>query len=742
MIVTREWLEEFIDLKDISNKVLYRVFNEIGLEVDSFNEIKIPQKVVVGEIISCSKHPDANKLNVCSINVGEKEPLQIVCGASNVVNAKYVAVAKVGAVLGDNFAIKEAKLRGVDSFGMVCSSTEIGLPKIEDGIMILDDSMGSLEVGKELKEYIKDTIIELELTANRGDCLSIYGVAKDLSVFFNKELKSFNKLNKKIIGTNSKVSLGYLSLKNNLEDNFLINLRLAIVDKRKESSLENFLTYAKHSTGVILRAYNDQKVELKENDFLEVVGEEQTLSKIGINQEVFANKEDILIEASYIDPEFLVEEVYRTKIETDELYYNSSRGSNPNIQDGLSYLFTLLNKKDTNTYNLTKPIIDIIECSKEMKNMETSTKEICNIIGMQIEDNKIYSILEKLGFKNFTPPLSRFDIKTSQDIAEEIMRIVGIDNIPLKNITLVEKPRLNETTSKYKFKRELKQRAVALGFYENISYVFTQRELLEKYNFSTLDKELELKNPIATELNTLRSTILINLLIASEKNISHSKKRVPLFEIGSIFNEKREEKEVVSIIFSGDKEIESVKNAGKPENLDFASFTQKLGGIIGEFSLNQCSYKNSLIHPYQSANIIVDKKVIGFISKLHPTVQDNFSLPISFIAEIELNPLLPKHINYSTISKFQGVYKDLSILIDEKLSYNIVKRAISNLNIDILKDFYPIDIYQDKDLGEKKSLTIRFFIQSLEKTLEENNIETIMIQILETLQKECNASLR
>ncbi len=192
MIVTRSWLNEFIDLSKVSNEKLYETFNSIGLEVDSLQQIEIAEKVVIGKILSCEKHPDADKLNVCQIDVGSGIR-QIVCGAANVVDAEYVAVATIGAVLPGNFAIKHAKLRGVESEGMVCSSSELGLPDMGKGIMILDESIGELEVGKEFGSYktVADTIIELELTANRGDCLSIYGVARDLSAALDIEMKPF-----------------------------------------------------------------------------------------------------------------------------------------------------------------------------------------------------------------------------------------------------------------------------------------------------------------------------------------------------------------------------------------------------------------------------------------------------------------------------------------------------------------------------------------------------------------------
>ena len=298
------------------------------------------------------------------------------------------------------------------------------------------------------------------------------------------------------------------------------------------------------------------------------------------------------------------------------------------------------------------------------------------------------------------------------------------------------------TTDRYKAKKSFKNRAVGRGFYENVSYVFSERALLEKYGFSTVEEELELANPIAEELNTLRSTVLVNLLIAAKRNVSYSKKSIPLFEIGAVFGSKREQSEVISFLFSGQVEGENVRNAGKPQMIDFASFTQKVGTVVGAFELVPCTYDNGLIHPYQSADIIVDGKVCGFLSKLHPTVQEAFDLPDTFIAELDFDTLLPEHINAIPISKFQGVYKDLSVVIDKSLNYYEVAKVLNALNLPMLKDSYPVDIYEDEKLGEKKSLTIRFFIQSMEKTLEDSDIETVMSDIMTTLQNECQAELR
>ena len=775
MIVTRAWLNEFIDLNEVTNEKLYETFNSIGLEVDSIDKITIPQKVVVGKIISCEKHPDADKLNVCQIDVGS-EQLQIVCGAANVVDAKFVAVAKVGSVLPDNFHIKDAKLRGVESAGMVCASSELGLPDMGKGIMILDESLGELEVGKELNSYpnMADTIIELELTANRGDCLSVLGVARDLSAALNIEMKPFeysknetlNIANEAEITTNGTMDadLSYkLVTVESINSTFLIALRLAMVSVEAEGNLAQTLAYATHTTGVILRAYNsssftneDEKiivhVNAKNEGIVEVVGNGKTCSLVGASQSDESTANDktkkLFFEASYINPDTLVEALANTKDKRDDLYYKTSRGSNPDLEFGLKFLAYVMDAySDVNSYEGTL----LVKVKREESKIVVDTKELSSIIGMDIDSTRVLTILKKLKFTvnetsnhtlDVTVPLFRHDIKHIQDISEEIVRIIGINNIEAKAISFKEKPRLNSTTDRYKAKKEFRNRAISAGFYENVSYVFSEKSLLEKYDFAVTATELELANPIAKELDTLRSTILVNLLNAAKRNVSYSQKSIPLFEIGAIFASQREQSEVISFIFSGEVESESVNNAGKPTNIDFAKFTQKLNAVVGAFELVPCSYENGLIHPYQSANIVVDGKVCGFLSKLHPTVQDSFDLPVTFVAELDFDALLPKHINATAISKFQGVYKDLSVVIDKSLNFFEVAKVLNALELPMLKESYPIDVYQDEKLGDKKSLTIRFFIQSMEKTLEDSDIESIMEKVMETLKTECHAELR
>ena len=778
MIVTRTWLNNFIDLSEISNETIFNGLNSIGLEVDSIKTYTIPKKIVVGKIVSCKKHPDADKLNVCQIDIGSGIR-QIVCGAANVVDAEYVAVATIGAKLGEDFEIKHAKLRGVESEGMVCSASELGLPDIGDGIMILDNSIGELVIGKELNEYKKlaDTVIEIELTANRGDCLSIHGVARDLSAVLNIPLKELDyedsqKTEKIGLARVAKIvtdgaidaSVQYVMAQmGTIHTSLLFALRLAFVNKLKSDALENILSYITHSTGVILRAYdvsdinldNEEKVTINLSNDKEIINvyiNDKPCSQIGINQieESKANKNSsrVLFEASYIHPLQLVDSVSKYKLETDELYYNTSRGSEPQLSFAIDYLTYLF--ESYNNSKLYNGVISL-ENEKDDKIITIGIDEISKLIGNEIDKSEIIRILTSLEFRvqnstedNFgvTVPKFRHDIENIQDITEEIVRIFGIDNLKAEPLCFVETQRTNEVTHNYYAKKELRSRAIAAGFDENVSFAFSDKKLLERYNFPIVNKELDIINPITTDLNTLRTTISINLLQAAQRNLNYSQRSTSLFEIGTIFDENRKETEVLSLIYSGQKESEYVGNSGKPKSIDFDTFTKKLSAIIGNFELRASIRDNALLHPYQSADIIIDDKVCGYLTKLHPVARDDFDLDDTFIAEIEFDALIPKHINAKPISNFQGVYKDISLVLNKNIPYSQISTTIKSLELPLLNKLYPIDVYKDEALGENKSLTLRLFIQALDRTLDDNDIDSTVNSIIDNLNTEYGATLR
>ncbi len=748
--------------------------NSMGLEVDSAHRVLIPNGVVIGKVEECEKHPDADKLSVCQVNIGA-QTTQIVCGAKNVAKGQYVPVATVGAVLGEDFKIKKAKLRGVESLGMICSSTEIGLPKMNDGILELDDSIGELIVGKELNEYslINDEVIEIELTANRGDCLSIHGIARELSTYFNIPMKNIDNVvttNNKGIGqifelnynTTCESNLIYKAA--DIKDfklNLLELLRIATVAELKKTDIENAAAYSTHSTGVLLNVYSKSiaseeandlislTIEKNENGFDTVSGKE-LLSTIGIEAGNISKVcDEVIIEANYTDPETLAQKVFDTKQKTGDVYYRASRGSETDLSLGINYIITLLSKNGGTIYNGSQDYInDLIATT-----LTVSVERINKIIGQTIPEADITKILMSLGFEVKSPsrgtltvtiPTFRHDIKNIADITEEVVRIIGIDKIKSKPVAIKEVNRVNETSDKLVLRNDIRAKAVSNNFFETVTYAFTNKENLQKYGFETVNNKKDIMNPIVTELNTFRTTLAMNLVLAVSENQKQGFKSIGLFEIGTVFDKDRNESRNIAFIFSGETESETVKNHGKPEKMDFFAFAQKVSNCVGDFELEPLErIENSFIHPYQSAAMIKEGKNIGKIYKLHPNVSNEFDIDNdTFICEIDFNKLENNTIFANSISKYQSSKRDLSIVAPKNMEYKKIKQLINSLNIQQIKQFNLVDIYNDEKLGDNESLTIKFVLQSDEKTMEENEINAIMDKILESLDKELGLGIR
>jgi phenylalanyl-tRNA synthetase beta chain len=773
MIITRTWLEEFIDISKISTDEICKTLNSIGLEVDSVEKLSIAPKVVVGKVLEKVKHPDADKLNICQVDIGD-QTVQIVCGAKNVDAGQFVPVAIVGCDLGNDFIIKAAKLRGVESNGMICSSTELGLAKLNDGILELDDSIGELILGKELREYSKltDEVIEIGLTANRSDCLSIYGIARELGAFYNIpmiELDKQLKLNDLGIGqvlevecdSNVDASLMFKAVDfTNFKLNVLHRLRTGILGKYQDANdVKNVLTYATHTTGVILNAYSKEKtiknnnlnvlkIKKDEQGFDNAYGIEQ-LSKICVeHNEIDLNDTNFIVEASYINPEFISKKVFETKIKTGEVYYKASRGSEPDIEFGIDYFSSFVSKFGGSIYRGNETFIE----DKEKLTLDISVRKINAIIGQEIPKIEIERILVSLGFEIkdaldnvlvIKVPHFRHDIKNVADITEEIVRIIGIDNIIAKPLQIDEVNRVNKTSNDLIKKNKLRFKAIENGFYETLTYVFSSKENLQKYGFKTVKDELELINPIVKELNTYRTTILLNLVEACANNFKVGARSTAFFEIGTVFDENRAESKKIAFIQTGSSESEDVSNAGKPKNIDFFSFSKKVLNTIGKFDLEPMTdIDNDFIHPFQNANVLIDGVVVGYICKLHPSVCADFDLNDTFVAQIDFEAIKNDIVKTTSYSKFQSSKKDLSIIAPKSLEYREIKRAINSLNNSTIKQFNLIDIYHDEKLGDNESLTIRFVLQNNEKTMEDEDITSTMNSILDVLNEKLSIGLR
>ncbi len=776
MIVTRSWLEEWIDLSGISTAEIAKTFNSIGLEVDRLVEYRVPEKIVFGKVLECEKHPDADKLNVCQVDIGSSIR-QIVCGAANVRAGLTVAVATLGAEMPGGLTIKPVKLRGVDSDGMICAASELGLADTGKGILEIDVSMGKCKLGDEVSTnpLFNDDLIEIELTANRGDCLSIRGVARDLSAAFDRPVKEYvvtDNDDKRGIGRvlalsyekDLNVNLNYKALDlKELEVPSLVKLRLAQIEEKRECDVETMLLYVTQSTGVILRAYrhsffvNDTekiaKVVLSEdkNGYACIQGS-QTASIVGIiqndNSKLENSEGTMLLEASYIPPEIISKKMAESKIKSGPMFYKTSRGSEPALDAGLAYCVDLLEANSNATTYSGR--IELMNSYSEKIVMVTK-QEIDEIIGANIDKVIVAKILKNLGFDTsksatdkfvISVPQFRHDIVNKQDIVEEIVRMVGIDNIPSKPFILTEANRLEDNYFEYKKRSIFRHRGAQSGFYEAVHFVFDEKKVLNSYGFETTKEELELLNPIVQTLDTLRPTLLTGLLKSASNNFKNGYSSVRLFEIGSVFTPEREESYNMGFLFSGEKENENIANAGKPASIDFAYFVQKISDVIGSIELRENKTSHSLSHDFQSASVIVNGEKIGELFRVHPSVEKEYDLPITFMCELDFAKI-PYGLKIAQkTSKYQASFKDLSLIMPQDMSYDKVKKVIASADITNLVRFYPVDKYVDEALGENMSLSIRFVLQSVEKTLEEEDITSAMESILDKLNKELGIGLR
>jgi phenylalanyl-tRNA synthetase beta chain len=320
--------------------------------------------------------------------------------------------------------------------------------------------------------------------------------------------------------------------------------------------------------------------------------------------------------------------------------------------------------------------------------------------------------------------------------------MVGIDNIPSKPFVLAEANRLEDNYFEYKKRSVFRRRAADNGFFETVHFVFDEKKVLNSYGFETTLEELELLNPIVQTLDTLRPTLLTGLLKAASMNVKNGYASVRLFEIGSAFSVQREESLKMAFLFSGAKENESFSNQGKPKSVDFGFFVQKISNIIGNIELKEHETAHKLSHLYQSAKVIVDGEVMGELFRVHPNVEKEYDLGITYVCELDFAKL-PFGLKVATqTSKYQASFRDLSILVPQGMPYATVKKTIEQNATKELIRFYPVDTFSDVSLGDSQSLSLRFVLQSNDKTLEEEDINSSMEVILAALKNELGVGLR
>ena len=790
MILSRNFVKDYIDLDDNLNiKDIAEDMTRVGNEYDLAQKFINASNLVIGEIIECKAHPDSDHLHVCKVNVG-KEILQIVCGAPNARAGIKVIVALPGAELPNDITIKKGNIRGVESNGMMCSIAELGL---DNKFLTKEDKEGICELGKDAivgEDPIKylgydDDIVDFELTANRGDLLSVLGLAYELGAIYNKKVKdvdlshSENSKNvNDVFNIDIQTENCSLFLAKKVENveikespKFIKNRLMAcgirpinnVVDISNYVMLElgqplHFYDADKLGENLVVRMANkneklvtldEQERTLDENDLViankkEAVGLAGVMG--GLDTEVTENTKNIIIESAIFDGV----KVRKTskKILRSEASNRFEKGLDPNrTYMAIERACNMLEKyaegevlSGTVKYDKTK---------KEDKKIEITFKNILDVLGVQISNDDILDVFTKLGFTyelegekiKVLVPTRRMDISIKEDLIEEVGRIYGVDNIKGKLPVLPVKQ-----GSYDKVTRGIRNKMVSLGLNETLSMIFTNEQDARKYTVDDFEV-VKLLDPLAEERNSLRYSLIPSMMKIYEYNKARENKDICIFEIGKGFFKKENEygeNKKLACLMTGEYYL----GLGNKANVDFYI----IKGVVEEV-LNYLGYENrySLItpsklpkefHPYQTAEINVNADSVGIVGKVHPSICKE---PV-FVMEINLDKLLSKKIGklkYKEISKFPNVKKDVAFVVNKDIPSKEIETVIKKAGGNTLTKIEVFDVYTGENVAEnEKSIAYSLTFNDSKKTLTEDEVMKNFNKIIENVEKKCDAKLR
>ena len=787
MKLSTNFVKDYIDI-DVDVKTLAEDMTRVGNEYDSAENLINATNLIVGEVIECEMHPDSDHLHVCKVNVGN-EVLQIVCGAPNVRKGLKVIVALDGAVLPGNFKIKKAMKRGVESNGMLCSLLELGIePKFlneaeKAGIHELPaDSKPGDDPIKALQ--MDDSVVDFELTTNRGDLLSILGMAYELGAIYDKPVKdvdlshneSGEDLNKSFkLNINTENCSVFLAKKvENVvikESPKFIQNRLIASGIRPINNVVDISNYVMLELGQPLHFYDADKLNneievrmaqeeeklttldniqrtLTSNDIVISNGKEAIgLAGVmgGLDTEVTENTKNVIIEAAVFDS--VKVRVTSNKILRSEASNRFEKGLDPNR----TYMAAERAAKLLAEYAEGTVVTGTVKydtTNVKPKTIEITFENITDVLGMKIPTEDILEVFRKLGFtyevKNekvyVTVPTRRLDISIKEDLIEEVGRIYGLDNIQGKLPTVPMKQGSLDKTD-----REIRNKMISLGLNETLSYVLVREDEADGFTTDEFEK-VKLLDPITEERSTLRYSVLASLLKIYEYNKARNVKDVSIFEIGKGFYKKENygEDKKLAVLMSGkyylgienkkDVDFYVVKGVAE-EILDYL-------GYSGRYSFVLPNKMPKEMHPGQTAVISVNNDIVGMVGKLHPSVEKEDV----YVLEINLDKLLSKRtgkMKFKEISKYPEISKDLAIVVDKNISADEIAKLIKKAAGALLTKIEIFDVYEGINIPKnKRSIAYSLSFGTMDRTLTDEEINNIMSKVIENLQNKIGAELR
>jgi phenylalanyl-tRNA synthetase beta chain len=799
MKFSEKWLREWVN-PSVSTDELSDQLSMAGLEVDAVEAVAGEfSGVVVGEVVECGQHPDADKLQVTKINVGCDELLDIVCGAPNCRQGIKVAVAKVGAVLPGNFKIKKAKLRGQPSFGMLCSFSELGISDDHDGILELPKDA---PIGQDVREYLQldDVSIEVDLTPNRADCLGIKGLAREVGVLNQTSVNEPQVLEVIATITDSRnIQLlapeacpRYLGrvIKN-------INLDVAtplwMVEKLRRSGTRSIDPVVDVTNFVLLElghpmhAFDNNKLEgdvvvrfAKQDEKLTLLdGNEVTLQDNtlviadtkkalamagifgGLDSGVTSQSKDIFLESAYFAPDAIMGKARQYGLHTDASH-RYERGVDPQLQHTAMHRATQLLLDIVG--GEAGPVMEAIDSDFVPKNRPVTLRHsrLTKVLGIEIAADTVTDIFKRLGFsvsfdgsvslKNIVWQISvppyRFDISIEEDLIEEVARVYGYNQIP--DIAPVASLNMSQHQEQKVQLNQLKNTLVENDYQEAITYSFVDPKI-QSLLFPHLEG-LQLPHPISSEMSTMRVSLWTGLLQSVSYNQKRQQGRVRLFEAGLRFipdkNEKTGVKQelVISGVVCGLVADENWDNLTRSVDFyDVKADVENLLNCAGVVDYRFESTVHSALHPGQSAAIFIGNTLLGNIGAVHPQFEKTLGLNGKcFVFELEINALgLKKLPKMQEISKFPANRRDIAIVVDDDKVVGDILSCIRKFGANQLVGLNLFDVYRGKGIAQgKKSLAISLILQDKTKTLEESDIQATVDGILTTLSQNFEASLR
>lgn len=799
MKVSIEWLKEYSDI-EVSTIQLGNILTMTGSKVETIeqkgNDIK---NVVVGKILEIQKHPDADKLVITKVDVGN-EIIQIVTGANNINVGDIVPIAKDGAQLPGGVKIKRGILRGKDSCGMMCSVGELGLNlddypgQIDYGIMILDKRYEE-SLGKNIVDILnlREDIIDFEITPNRPDCLSIEGLGRETAISLGKEFKNPRKNIDKLnienkeniedltvdikepdlcyryiarIVKNVKIgpspdwivrrlnACGIKSINNIVDITNYVMLELG----QPMHAFDINSIEGKHIT--VRRAYKDEKITtldkdekiLNEEDL--VISDDEKAVAIagvmgGLNSEIKDNTKTIVFESAVFNGGSVRKTAKKIGLRTESSARFEKGLSPENALRAVNRAIELVELLQCG--DVVDGKIDIYPTKQIVNNIKFNPEKINNLLGTNISKEEMINILKKLDVKIenniIIPPYFRMDLEQEADIAEEILRFYGYDKL---NTTLIKADTtVGIKTKEQKIEDKIRDIAICTGLSEIYTYGFISEKQLEKANISEEIKKysITIKNPLSEDYKLMRPTTIPSMLEVIATNVNKKNKSVGLFDISR--NYRNIDKEIQKDEIALEEKILTIGMYG--DNVDFYSLKGIVENILEIISINKYEIEketeNQSYHPGRCANIKVGIDTIAILGEIHPQVLENYNIERRvYLAEINITKIVrysKSNKKYTEVPKFPAVERDISIIVDEEVQVGEIEKIIIKKAKKILEKINLFDIYRNERIGSnKKSITYSLIFRDKNKTLTDEEINSIMQNIITELEKNLNAEIR